>query len=92
MFDNLNKLRSGDKLSVIDKDGKATNFVVRQLRVYSPNEDATEVFRSSDGKAHLNLITCQGVWNKGRARYSKRLVVFTDKSVDQRPAPETPSI
>jgi len=34
---------------------------------------------SSDAKAHLNLITCEGVWDKVSKSYSKRLVVFTDR-------------
>ncbi|PIZ82226.1 MAG: class F sortase, partial [Parcubacteria group bacterium CG_4_10_14_0_2_um_filter_41_6] len=41
--------------------------------------DVPEVFNSSDGKAHLNLITCTGVWNKEDNAFSERLVVFTDK-------------
>jgi len=40
---------------------------------------ATDVFTSSDGKAHLNLITCDGIWDKNAAQYSERLVVFADR-------------
>ena len=79
VFDNLYKLRPGDKLYIEDDRGLVTSFVVRESRRYDPQADASEVFGLSDGKAHLNLITCEGVWNKTQKSYSKRLVVFTDK-------------
>jgi LPXTG-site transpeptidase (sortase) family protein len=79
VFDNLHTLKKGDKLYVKDIKGLTTTFVVRQLRTYSPDDYASAVFRSSDGKAHLNLITCQGDWNQAQKSYSTRLVVFADK-------------
>ncbi|MEK7064522.1 MAG: class F sortase, partial [Patescibacteria group bacterium] len=78
-FDELNKLRVGDSISVVDDNGAVTTFIVRKIQIYDPNADASDVFSSSDGKAHLNLITCEGVWNKISKSFSKRLVVFTDK-------------
>jgi LPXTG-site transpeptidase (sortase) family protein len=79
VFDNLSKLIKGDNLYVIDEKGATTTFVVRELRTYNPNDDHAEVFISKDGKAHLSLITCEGVWNEAQKTYSNRLVVFTDK-------------
>lgn len=79
VFDDLHTLRTGDSLHVIDDKGVATYFVVRELRSYDPNEDTSDVFRPSDGKAHLNLITCKGSWDKKLRAYSARLVVFADK-------------
>jgi sortase A len=79
VFDDLHTLRKGDKVSVIDDNGVSTTFVVRESKRYEPDADATDVFESDDGKAHLNLITCEGTWNDTAQRYSKRLVVFTDK-------------
>jgi len=81
-FDNLDKLRKGDKLYVEDDKGTTTIFVVRELRAYGKNDDSSSVFRSSDGKSHLNLITCDGVWNETEQSYSDRLVVFTDKETE----------
>jgi LPXTG-site transpeptidase (sortase) family protein len=79
VFDDLNKLEKGDTVYVEDDKGVTTTFVVRELRTYDPNADALDVFSSDDGKSHLNLITCEGVWNKVSKSYSGRLVVFTDK-------------
>jgi LPXTG-site transpeptidase (sortase) family protein len=78
-FDNLSELRAGDKIYVVDKSGKTIAFAVRELRTYGENDDASDVFGSDDGTAHLNLITCEGAWNKTRKSYSDRLVAFADK-------------
>jgi sortase (surface protein transpeptidase) len=78
VFSNLNTLIIGDTLSVIDSAGATTTFVVRAIRSYDPNADASDVFTSTDNNAHLNLITCEGTWNATQASYSQRLVVFTD--------------
>jgi LPXTG-site transpeptidase (sortase) family protein len=82
VFDNLYKLQNGDKIYVEDKAGVTTTFVVRETQTYGENQDFSNVFRSSDGKAHLNLITCAGAWNKTQKSYSNRLVIFTDKEIE----------
>ncbi len=79
VFNNLSKLAAGDKLYIEDEKGQIIVFIVRQSRSYNPKADASDVFISNDGKAHLNLITCEGTWNKSAKSYSKRLVVFADK-------------
>jgi LPXTG-site transpeptidase (sortase) family protein len=82
VFDNLYKLKKGDKIYVEDNNkGVVVTFLVRESRKYNPNVDATGVFTSSDGKAHLNLITCTGIWNKILKSHSERLVVFADKEL-----------
>lgn len=79
VFDDLDQLTKGDKISVRDEQGIVQTFVVRETRTYRQNETAPDVFISRDGKAHLNLITCSGIWDKAIKSYSTRLIVFTDK-------------
>jgi LPXTG-site transpeptidase (sortase) family protein len=79
VFDNLHTLKVGDKILVEDEKGETVTFVVREIRNFDPKADATEVFISDDGKSHLNLVTCEGIWNKDSKSYSQRLVVFADK-------------
>lgn len=79
VFDTLSALQKGDKIYIEDEMGTTTVFVVSELRIYGAYEDASDVFSSNDGKAHLNLVTCKGSWNKNSKSYAKRLVVFTDK-------------
>lgn len=78
-FDNLHTLRKGDKVYIEDENGVVITFVVRESRRYDPEADAADVFGSQDGGIHLNLVTCEGVWDAVSKTYSKRLVVFTDK-------------
>ena len=80
VFDDLGKLRIGDKVYVEDEQNATTTFVVREIRTYDQYADASSVFDSSDGKAHLNLITCEGVWNAAQKSYSGRIVIFSDKA------------
>jgi len=78
-FDNLYKLRKGDKIYTEDDKGIITAFVVRGNRRYDPEADASSVFGSNDDKSHLNLVTCEGEWDEVSESYPTRLVVFTDK-------------
>ncbi len=78
VFDNLNQLSKDDNLYITDQKGQTTTFTVRASHTYKPNDNDTNVFISNDGKAHLNLITCEGVWNEVQKTYSNRLVVFAD--------------
>lgn len=78
VFYNLDKLKIGDKVSILDDNGKTLTFVVREIRLFNRDADATSVFISNDNKAHLNLITCEGIWNKVNDSYPQRRVVFTD--------------
>lgn len=79
VFDNLSKLQKGDKLYIENEDGVIATFVVRDIQIYNPLADAQKIFFSSDNKAHLNLITCAGIWNDSLKSSSTRLIVFTDK-------------
>jgi len=78
VFNDLHTLVAGDEISTLGEDGDILTFVVTRLVTYAPNQDATDVFKSDDGKAHLNLVTCQGSWNNSVRTYSERLVVFSD--------------
>lgn len=82
VFADLEKVKAGDRLTVRDDRGSVATFVVRDRRLYDAEADATEVFTSSDGQAHLNLVTCAGAWDKSAKQYARRLVVFTDKVTD----------
>lgn len=79
VFDNLHKIEIGSKIYTEDDKGVISTFVVRDIRKYSPKADASDVFISEDGKAHINLITCEGPWDAVSRSSSQRLVVFADK-------------
>ncbi|GAC1413037.1 MAG: hypothetical protein NVSMB66_3870 [Candidatus Doudnabacteria bacterium] len=79
VFGDLHKLNPGDKIEIDDDKGKATSFIVTFIRTYKANDSAQDIFISNDGKSHLNLITCSGLWQKAANTYSQRLVIFTTK-------------
>ena len=79
VFDDLYKLKTGDRIFLENEEGKTSTYVVREVRVYGEDDEAPEVFSSDDSGAHINLITCAGIWNEEKQTSSDRLVVFTDK-------------
>lgn len=81
VFDLLYTLTVGDEIYIVDSLGGQLTFRVRQILSLEDDADAAQVFGSNDGLAHLNLITCEGVWNTDRKSYSKRRVVFTDRII-----------
>jgi len=77
VFWNLKNLTSGDTISVTEDNGKIYTFAVDHLTKYPYNEfPIKEVFSASDVPM-LNLITCNGVWDKASKNYSDRLVVYS---------------
>lgn len=77
VFYYLDKLVPGDLILVEDDKGESLTFIMREARIYASDAETTEVFSSESG-IHLNLITCDGPWNKSKKNYEKRLVIFTD--------------
>lgn len=77
VFANLNQLKIGDVLSVVDEKGVSTSFMVKDMRIFDATDTNSGVFDSDSG-VHLNLITCTGTWDPSTKTYTKRLVVFTD--------------
>ncbi len=81
VFDDLYKVKIGDKIYVTDDKGITKIFIVKVIKRLDPKADATSVFTSKDGKAHLNLITCTGLWNTILKSHSQRLVIFSDMEI-----------
>ena len=81
VFVDLYKLQVGDTFFVEDDKGHMHTFVVSKTKLYDPGY-AEDVFSQSDS-AHLNLITCDGVWDETKKSYTKRLVIFADISNTQ---------
>lgn len=77
-FSKLNRLKLGDDIFVTTSDGKKLHFVVSKTRTYTLGAmHADALFTSSDGKKHLNLITCAGKLTRDHSTYDHRLVVYT---------------
>jgi len=79
VFPNLHEVQPGYIIIVEDDSGKTIPFIVRDVKTYGAADNATNIFVSNDGQAHLNLITCTGAWDYGTNQYANRLVVFADR-------------
>jgi LPXTG-site transpeptidase (sortase) family protein len=77
IFDHLDRLVPGDRLTVVDASGTVIPFVVRDSRLFDPRADTRDIFAREDAP-HLNLITCYGPYDAAAHTHSQRLVVFTD--------------
>lgn len=77
VFNGLSKLKTGDEIEIEDKNGRTYKFVVTRVTSYQLEKfPLQEVFGISD-KTSLNLITCDGVYDKTSKLYSQRLVVYS---------------
>ncbi len=79
VFWDLNQLRPGDEVYVTYERGDRYTFVVDGSELYDADAKGSTIERifGASQTADLNLVTCDGAWDHGRATYSKRLVVFT---------------
>ncbi|HZE87667.1 MAG TPA: class F sortase [Methylomirabilota bacterium] len=76
VFYNLTKLHAGDMIIIRDRQSKQYTFAVVRIQNYPyDNFPLQEVFGQST-QPMLNLITCEGTWNKTTKNYSHRTVVF----------------
>jgi len=78
VFSRLDNLKVGDSIIVIDGNNKPVYFIIKKLTNYETDDFVSGVFNDYDGGIHLNLITCNGIWDVSRKTYTQRLVVFAD--------------
>lgn len=82
VFAPLRNARVGDRVYVVDSEGNRIPFSVREVRLVRYDDPPLqEIFGATD-KYRLNLITCDGTWDSARKMYDERLVVFTERIVE----------
>jgi sortase (surface protein transpeptidase) len=79
VFWSLDKLQAGDEVTVWYGNGDRYTFVVEGQELYVHDAEGPIIDRifGESLTADLNLVTCDGAWDHGRATYTHRLVVFT---------------
>lgn len=78
IFWDLKKLKPGDEIIVGGDDGVERTFVVTSTEIYKRAEaPLNRIFGPAAG-AYLNLITCDGVFDRRRQEYDSNLVVYTE--------------
>jgi sortase A len=79
VFYRLSELQKGDDVYVTDGVGRRIRYQVTDVQTYTDEAFPIEkVFGKSDYE-QLNLITCEGVFDKESKNYSHRVVVFTKR-------------
>ncbi len=77
VFWDLNKLQPGDEVIVVGDDGVERVFVVEGAEVYPYDQAPVQRIFGPADRPQLNLITCNGAWDREVRNYSHRLVVYT---------------
>lgn len=78
VFWNLKNLVPGNTVTITDAKNETYTFIVTKQEAYDFDKvPMQQVFGSSDSP-HLNLITCNGTWDRANKNYSQRIVVYTD--------------
>ena len=78
IFYDLEKLEVGDEILTTTETGQEFRFKVTDKKSYDFDKVPMQEIFLSDDKARLNLITCEGIFNKSDKNYSKRLVIFSE--------------
>jgi hypothetical protein len=78
IFDTLHLIQKDASIFITDQEGVLHKFIVRDIRTFNASSETEMIFSSTDKKAHLNLITCTGNWDKELQQYPDRLVVFAE--------------
>lgn len=80
IFENLNRLRIGDRIEIVGENGERITFGIISMNVYkSAAAPADEIFGGDGTSRNLVLITCNGAWDDGVKSYDKRLVVIAER-------------
>ena len=77
VFWNLEKLQSGDIIQTEDFNGNTAQFKVIDKQVYEVDNFPVEKIFGQKDKKRLNLITCEGIFDKSSKIYSHRTVIFS---------------
>lgn len=77
VFWDLRKLVPGDELIVTYSDGARHVFTVEDKERYATDQLPRDKLLGRTPRRMLNLITCDGAWDRGVASYAQRLAVYT---------------
>jgi len=78
VFWDLDKLNKGDDITATDQQGKTYTYEVVDKKVYADAQFPLQEVFGDTTKKRLNLITCEGTYDKSARNYSDRLVVYSE--------------
>lgn len=78
VFADIDILNSGDTIEVVDGEGNTLTFRVVDKKIFEDAQFPTKDVFGESSVPRLNLITCDGVYDKQASNYSHRLVIFSE--------------
>jgi LPXTG-site transpeptidase (sortase) family protein len=78
IFGRLQGIAVGDYIYVTNDQNQKLRFRATRSEVYDEAKAPMEEIFGPSAHIRLNLITCDGVWDRGKSDYTKRLVVFSE--------------
>jgi sortase A len=76
VFDNLQTLNKGSRITITSKDNTQHTYVVTKIAQYSKGEVPMHQILKQSTNSRLEIITCAGTWDS--STYDKRLVVTAE--------------
>ena len=77
VFWDLHLLKPGDQVQLKAEDGSQKTFSVVSDEVYAFDQAPLQKIFGAATQPMLNLVTCNGTFDRGSKNYDKRLVVYT---------------
>jgi sortase (surface protein transpeptidase) len=78
VFFHIDKMKPGDRIYVRDDKGRDRAFVVTKQQVCTWNNCPLMDIFGPTSSTRLNLITCNGTFDRAQQNYDKRLVVYSE--------------
>lgn len=76
IFYNLNKVKIGEEVRVVQNDGVELVFKIEKKGLYPQDDFPTQLVYGPISNAGLRIITCAGTYNRVTRHYSHDLVVY----------------
>ncbi|GAA0459636.1 hypothetical protein Aca07nite_41420 [Actinoplanes capillaceus] len=80
VFHRLGEARPGDPVAVRRTDGTVARFTVTKVATYPKRDFPSDQVYAPLDRPGLRLITCGGVFDRGRGSYRSNIVVFAEAS------------
>ncbi|GGN90029.1 hypothetical protein GCM10010112_75060 [Actinoplanes lobatus] len=78
VFHRLGEARPGDPVAVRRTDGSVARFTVTKVATYPKRDFPSDQVYAPLDRPGLRLITCGGVFDRGRGSYRSNIVVFAE--------------
>ncbi|MBW6434446.1 class F sortase [Actinoplanes hulinensis] len=78
VFHRLGEARPGDPVAVRRTDGTVARFTVTKVATYPKRDFPSDQVYAPLDRPGLRLITCGGVFDRGRGSYRSNIVVFAE--------------